>query len=62
MKGDDIEKFARHLCEFLDTVSDIPMFEKLVFSVNIKKVNHGKYELTNPRLSVAEEGVIKYVS
>lgn len=54
--ADAFEKFARHICEFLDEVSDIPMHKDLVFTVEIKKVGRApnNYHLKNPLLQEAE--------
>lgn len=56
MLGDDaIGKFSKHLCEFLDTIRDMPVEENLVFRIEVKKLRDGYYHLKNPTLKIDDE-------
>jgi len=56
--SDAVLKLAEHICHFLDTVDDMPRNEPLTFSVDIVKVGHGKYHLSQPVLAASQDNQI----
>ncbi len=50
-KQDPLEKFTHALCEFLDSVKDMPFDTQLQFSIDVNKVSHGSYQLKNPMIN-----------
>lgn len=48
-----VDKFAKHICEFLDNVPDMPKDVNLQFTIQVKKIGDNKYHLSSPSLGLA---------